>query len=72
MKNWKTTSSGILLIIGAVVGVVFAPVITSVVIMAAATSAITGLGLLFAKDFNVTGGTTPATPEAKSRIEPEE
>lgn len=68
-KSWKTTSFGILTILGAVVGVVFAPIITPAVIMAAATGALTGIGLIFSKDSNVTGGTTASTPEAENRVE---
>lgn len=67
MKSWKTTSFGILTIIGAVVGLIFAPEITAPIIMTAATSIVGGIGLLFSKDSNVTGGTTPATPEAAHR-----
>lgn len=68
IKSWKTTSLGILTIVGAVVGLAFAPVITAPVIMAASTSIVTGIGLLFSKDSDVTGGTTPATPEAAERL----
>lgn len=69
MKNWKTTSFGILTIIGAAVVVIFAPVITPAIIMATATGTLTGLGLIFSKDYNVTGGTSASTPEAENRIE---
>lgn len=68
LKNWKTTSAGILAIVGAVVSIAFAPVVTPVIITAAATGLLTGIGLIFAKDGNVTGGTNPATPEAKDRV----
>lgn len=57
-KSWKTTTTGILAIVGSITAVVFAPKpLTETVIIAAATSLLTGLGLLFAKDGNVTGGT---------------
>lgn len=67
--NWKTTSAGILLVIGSIVGVIFAPAITVPVIMGAATGVLGGVGLIFAKDGDVTGGTKPATPEAEKRTE---
>jgi hypothetical protein len=59
LTNWKTTSAGILAIIGALVGLVFAIInknLTPDVIMACATGILGGIGLLFAKDSNVTGG----------------
>lgn len=56
-KNWKTTSTGILTIVGAAVSIIFAPIVTPVIIMGAATATLTGVGLIFAKDGNVTGGT---------------
>lgn len=67
ITSWKTTSAGILLIIGSIGGIFFAPLITLPVIMTAATGTLAGIGLLFSKDSNVTGGTTPATPEAAHR-----
>lgn len=66
--NWKTTSSGILLVIGSVAGLFFVPAITLPVIMTAATGTLGGVGLIFAKDGNVTGGTTPQTTEAQQRV----
>lgn len=66
-KSWKTTSAGILTLVSVAVGLIFAPEITAPLIMASATSALAGIGLLFSKDSNVTGGTTPATPEAAHR-----
>lgn len=67
-KSWKTTSAGILTLVSVAVGLIFAPVITPALIMASATSALAGIGLLFSKDSNVTGGTTAATPEAAHRV----
>jgi len=58
--NWKTTSAGILAIVGALTGLVFAIInktITPDVITACVTGLLGGIGLLFAKDNNVTGGT---------------
>jgi hypothetical protein len=57
MKNWKTTSTGIIMIIGAIVAVIFTKPLTQEVIIASATAVVGGLGLIFAKDNNVTGGT---------------
>lgn len=57
MKNWKTTSAGILLIIGGACGLIFTHPVTQEVFMASATSILGGIGLIFAKDSNVTGGT---------------
>lgn len=60
MKNWKTTSTGITMIVGAVIGVYFAyknNQINEAVITASISSLLGGLGLIFAKDKNVTGGT---------------
>ena len=57
MKSWKTTSAGALMILGAIAAVYFheGP-LTQDVVMGAATALIGGLGLIFAKDSNVTGG----------------
>lgn len=70
-KNWKTTVFGTGGIVTALVDIVsnFATgtpdkinwTIDIPIIM-------TGLGLLFAKDGNVTGGTVPATDEAAKRV----
>jgi len=49
MKDWKTTSTGILMIVGAVVTLIFSSK-NAVTIMACATAVIGGIGLLFAKD----------------------
>lgn len=59
-KNWKTTSAGILLIIGGIVRLIFAfkaGNFSEESVMTSATTVTTGVGLLFAKDFNVTGTT---------------
>jgi len=56
--NWKTTSAGLLLIIGGISALIFANhPLTQEAIMGSATSILGGIGLLFAKDNNVTGGT---------------
>lgn len=59
-KSWKTTSAGILAIVGSLVGFYFAfksGNINEGTIMALATSFLTGIGLLLSKDADVTGGT---------------
>jgi len=59
-KSWKTTSAGILMIVGAIVGLVFAFKTNNInegTIMGAVTAVVGGVGLLVAKDNNVTGGT---------------
>lgn len=58
MKSWKTTSAGILSIAGAVVAFIFTPH-DQANVMAEITAVVLGVGLLFAKDSNVTGGDTP-------------
>jgi hypothetical protein len=57
--NWKTTSAGILSIVGAITGLVFAIAakhVTPEVITGCASAILVGIGLIFAKDQNVTGG----------------
>lgn len=59
LTNWKTTSSGLLMIVMglcSLVGIKYGPGMTP---EAAITAIMGGFGLLFAKDGNVTGGTTP-------------
>lgn len=50
MKDWKTTSAGISMITAAIIGVYFAPVIDAVIVTAAVTGILGGIGLLFSKD----------------------
>jgi hypothetical protein len=60
MKSWKTTSAGITALIGGLTGLYFAwqaNNLSAEIVTACATSIITGIGLIFAKDGNVTGGT---------------
>jgi hypothetical protein len=59
-KSWKTTSAGILAIIGGVTRLIFAirsGDFSEEAIMTSATAILAGVGLLFAKDNDVTGGT---------------
>lgn len=58
-KSWKTTTAGILSIIGGLTRLGFAIKsgnFSEEAIMTSATAILTGLGLMFAKDSNVTGG----------------
>jgi len=70
--NWQTSLSGIGALLGAAAGIFHSvsvgqmPDMTQIGILFAAVSA--GVGLLQAKDKAVTGGTIPATPEAKKRV----
>jgi hypothetical protein len=60
MIGWKTTSAGILAIAGSVIAFYFAmknSTLTPEIIMTCIGGVLTGIGLLFAKDSNVTGGT---------------
>jgi hypothetical protein len=60
MKNYKTTISGVLAVLGAVVALGNAFVngtIDATTIGTAITTFTAGIGLIFAKDNNVTGGT---------------
>ena len=59
MKNWKTTMAGILAISGGLTRFAFAlksGAIDPEAITTTMTSILTGIGLIFAKDFDVTGG----------------
>jgi hypothetical protein len=68
--SWKTTSAGILMIAGGVVGLVFAwknNALNEASIMAGITAIVGGIGLIKAKDAGVTGGTIVSSnndPEA--------
>lgn len=62
-SNWKTTLGGVAAILGGIVtiihGVTVSPTDTSS-IMAGGTAIAGGIGLLFAKDFNVTNAAHPS------------
>ncbi len=66
--NWKTTSGGILMIAGGV----YLYIHDNTKFMEGLTAVLGGIGLLFAKDGNVTGGSTPqdSTPKDSSTIKP--
>ena len=58
--SWKTTSAGILMELGAITGLIYAIIgkqLTPEIIMTCATGILGGIGLILAKDSNVTGGT---------------
>ncbi len=57
LKNYKTTSTGLLSIIGGLTRLGFGlanDLVTEEVVMTAATTILLGVGLLFARDVNVT------------------
>jgi hypothetical protein len=64
LANYKTTLAGVGLLIGAVTAFANGVELTDEKVWMAA---ITGIGLILGKDFNTTGGTRPATPEAEAR-----
>jgi hypothetical protein len=56
MKNWKTTSTGIVMVAGAIAAIVFRTgPITAELFTGALTGLLGGIGLIFAKDFDKTG-----------------
>lgn len=60
MNNWKTTAAGISAIVGGLVRAYFAyqsGQINEEAVMTTATAILTGIGLILAKDSDVTGGT---------------
>jgi hypothetical protein len=55
-KNWKTTSAGVVMIVGAIVRLaVHDGTFTEELIMGAVIAIIGGIGLIVAKDSDVTG-----------------
>lgn len=59
-KSWKTTSTGITMILGGLLGLFFSAksnTLNEATITGSSTAILGGVGLLFAKDNNVTGGT---------------
>ena len=62
MKNWKTNSAGIVAIAGAIGSLLTAwstGHLDATTIGTAITGIVSGIGLFFAKDHDVTGGTRP-------------
>lgn len=59
LTNWKTTSSGIMMIVMGLCSLVGIKYGAGMTPEAAIASIMGGFGLLFAKDGNVTGGSTP-------------
>jgi hypothetical protein len=60
LTNWKTTSAGVMMILTAILSFLGVKVPGMTVDPSTAGPLlIAGLGLLFSKDGNVTGGTTP-------------
>lgn len=69
MTSWKTTSAGILAIVGGLTRLYFAfkaGSFTEEAITTAATAILTGIGLMFARDNNVTSEQVQAAKEAKA------
>jgi hypothetical protein len=64
--SWKTTLSGICAIIPIILHALF-PTVVTVEVAASLTGVFISLGLIAAKDGNVTGGTKPVTFEAENR-----
>lgn len=59
-KDWKTTSAGIMAIIGGAINLYFYwSTLTPENITASFTAILTGVGLIFAKDFNHTDSKPP-------------
>lgn len=50
LKNWKTTTTGLIAIIGGINLLIFSSPVTPEIITAAATAILTGAGFLFARD----------------------
>lgn len=53
IANWKTTSAGALMFIGAIVHMIYNRPLTEPMVMMGLTGILAGLGLLFAGDANV-------------------
>lgn len=60
-SNWKTTSAGVGMILTGLTGLLHQvnPEVPGPDLSTSLMSIVAGLGLLFAKDGNVTGGSTP-------------
>lgn len=60
LANWKTTAAGVIALIITAIKI-FKPEFMTTDLYTTIISILGGLGLIAAKDFNVTGGTTPNT-----------
>jgi hypothetical protein len=72
MKNWKTTSTGLVMILGAIANVYFSfkgNSLSQGVITGSTTAFLGGIGLLFSKDYNVTGGTVINVPNDAAAVQ---
>ena len=70
MTNWKTTSSGILAIIGSITTLVFTwqkKQLSPEVVTGAAGGIVSGLGLIFARDFDKTSEQSGAGQETTTK-----
>lgn len=70
-KSWKTTSAGLLAIVGGIVRLVFAcksGAITEEAVMTTFTTLITGVGLLLARDNDKSSEDIGVTPEDKAGL----
>jgi hypothetical protein len=71
MRNWKTTSTGITMVVAGVAGIFFAVKnhqLSAEAITGGVGSILGGIGLISAKDYNVTGGTKPNVPNDASVV----
>ena len=69
-KNWKTTLSGVGTILAALGAMAHGFSISDLSqVYGSIPLIVTGIGLLMAKDGDVTGGTVPQTREAEVRVE---
>jgi hypothetical protein len=68
IANWKTTSAGVIMIIGAIVHLFFNRPLTEPMVMMGVTAIIGGLGLLFAGDANVSAVAADKNAVAIDRI----
>ena len=72
-SSWQTTTAGVGSLLGAAATLMTAishgqmPDPETIGLLISSVTA--GIGLLRAKDANVTGGTVPATPEAAKRVQ---
>lgn len=65
--SWKTTSSGILMILGALIGIYYNRAnLTPETLMVAATAILGGIGLIFARDNNVSSAAIVQKQEDKA------